>query len=341
MITFKAAVLEQLNSPLIISDVSFDDNNLQVGQVLVKILSSGLCGAQLQEIEGLKGNEKFLPHLLGHEGCGIVEKIGPGVTTCKKWDKVILHWRKGAGIEAPFPQYQFKGRTISSGKVTTLSEYAVVSENRLTSVRSNVDNHLCTLLGCGLSTALSTVNKVADIKIGESVLVLGCGGVGTAIVKACAMVSAGFILGVDRSEVSREITMIDSQVVYRNDIVDWCDLKFDCVIDTTGSMELVSRCLPYLTDRGRVILVSQPKAYSGIILTSPANLFLGEGQVIRTTQGGSVDPQSDFPRYIKALQKNNSWRKLISREVTLDGINEAVTDLRNGIGGRTIINFHE
>ena len=120
----KAAVLEKINSPLTVGEVELTD--LQVGQVLVKILVSGICGAQLHEIKGHKGNEKFLPHLMGHEGCGIVEQLGPGVTTVKVGDKVVMHWRPGSGIEAPFPSYVFNGKKMSSGKVTTLSEYSIV-----------------------------------------------------------------------------------------------------------------------------------------------------------------------------------------------------------------------
>src|SRR3990167_9037879 len=140
----KAAILEEINGPLTIGEVTLTD--LLFGQVLVKILVSGICGSQLQEIEGNKGNAKFVPHLLGHEGCGIVEKIGDGVTTVKKGDKVVMHWRKGDGIESDFPSYVFKGKKISSGKVTTFSEYAIVSENRLTAVPKDIPDDLCALL---------------------------------------------------------------------------------------------------------------------------------------------------------------------------------------------------
>ena len=74
----RAALLEKINEPLAIREVELSE--LEVGQVLVKVLVSGLCGAQLHEIRGHKGNEKFLPHPMGHEGCGIVEEVGPGVT---------------------------------------------------------------------------------------------------------------------------------------------------------------------------------------------------------------------------------------------------------------------
>ena len=99
----KAAVLETINHPLSIREVELTD--LKVGQVLIKIIVSGLCGAQLHEIRGHKGNAKFLPHLMGHEGCGIVESVGPGVTTVKVGDKVVMHWRPGTGIEAPPPTF--------------------------------------------------------------------------------------------------------------------------------------------------------------------------------------------------------------------------------------------
>ena len=104
----KAAVLEKINSPLVIKEVGLTP--LKVGQVKVRVLVSGLCGSQLQEIAGLKGNEKFLPHLLGHEGCGIVEGVGQGVSNVKPGDKVVMHWRPGSGIEAEFPKYKLNGR---------------------------------------------------------------------------------------------------------------------------------------------------------------------------------------------------------------------------------------
>ena len=97
----KAAVLEKIDAPLTVRDVELTE--LKFGQVLVKVLVSGLCGAQLHEIRGHKGNAKFLPHLMGHEGCGIVEEVGLGVTTVKPGDKVVMHWRLGEGMEAPIP----------------------------------------------------------------------------------------------------------------------------------------------------------------------------------------------------------------------------------------------
>ena len=93
----KAAILEALNKPLVIADVGLTP--LLYVQVLFKNIVTGICGAQLEEIKGNKGNGGFVPHLLGHEACGIVEEVGGGVLKVKKGDKVCLHWRKGEGIE--------------------------------------------------------------------------------------------------------------------------------------------------------------------------------------------------------------------------------------------------
>src|SRR5690348_7075385 len=128
----KAAVLVELNQPLILADLEVPA--LDVGQVLVDVRCSGICGAQLGEIAGVKGPDKFLPHLLGHEGGGVVLQVGPGVTHVKPGDHVVMHWRKGAGIHARTPQYGWDGRTVNAGWVTTFQERAIVSENRVTPI---------------------------------------------------------------------------------------------------------------------------------------------------------------------------------------------------------------
>lgn len=335
----KAAILTEINQPLIVDEVGLTD--LQIGQVLIKVLMSGLCGAQLQEIRGEKGNAKFLPHLIGHEGCGIVQALGPGVTRVKIGDKVILHWRKGQGIEAPFPTYTYNGKSMSSGKVTTLSEYTIASENRLTPVPAETPDELCALLGCGLSTALGTINNDAKIKFGESVLIIGCGGVGINLIQGAKLASAGDIYAVDITEEKRDIVTQFGATYYnlttQNEELE--EIKnIDCIIDTTGIMSLVSTVLPNLSNRGRVIIVSQPKQDSSITFTKPGNFFLGEGQSISSTQGGKVDPSVDFAKYIKLYQKGYlKIDKLVTHTLSLEEINTAIELVKNGKAGRILI----
>lgn len=334
----KAAILEQIDRPLVIAEVE-PANPLLIGQVLVKILVSGLCGAQLQEIRGDKGNAKYVPHLLGHEGCGEVVEIGPGVSKIQVGDRVILHWRKGDGIEAPFPEYIYKGKKITSGKITTLSEYSIVSENRLTKVSPTTSPDLCALLGCALSTALGIIDNDAQIKLGERVAVLGCGGVGLSIIQGAILAGAVSVLGIDSSYAKQ--TLVENHGgKFLNSNCDTIATEVDCIIDTTGSMELVSRWIPLLSNTGRIIIVSQPKANSNLTITQPGLFFRGEGIRISTTQGGKVNPSTDLQRYIRLYEKMRiHLAKTITHRFRLDDINLAVDVLRRGEAGRILIDL--
>src|SRR3970040_555290 len=123
--TFKAAVLVELNKPLVLAELEMPET-LGFGQVLVKVAYSGICGAQLNEIEGAKGPDRFLPHLLGHEATASVVEVGEGGTRVGPADVVCCHWRRGSGLQAPTPVYESAsfGRA-NAGWVTTLAEYSV------------------------------------------------------------------------------------------------------------------------------------------------------------------------------------------------------------------------
>jgi len=338
---FKAAILSELNKPLIISEI--ESTELKIGQVLIKILMSGLCGAQLQEISGFKGNGNFLPHLMGHEGCGIVEEIGPGVSTVKVGDKVVMHWRKGDGIESDFPTYIYNGKKMSSGKVTTISEYSVVSENRLTSVPQETPEELCSLLGCGLTTALGVINNEANVKFGESVMVIGCGGVGLNLIQGASLASAYPIYSVDVVENKKDLTVSLGATTYINTLVDDIGVvlgenKVDVIIDTTGNSEVIKMGLKFLSGNGRFILVGQPKPEQEIVIPTANKMFDGVGKTIQATQGGRTNPNEDIPRYVN-LEKSGKLdvKKLITHYFDLNDINNAFELLKSGKAGRIMI----
>lgn len=335
----KAAVLAELNSDLKVADVQLTP--LKVGQVLVKVLVSGICGSQLHEIAGNKGNGNFLPHLMGHEGCGIVQEIGEGVTNVKVGDKVVMHWRKGSGIESPFPTYIYENKTISSGKVTTLSEYSIVSENRLTKVPQDTPPEFCAILGCALSTALGIIDNEVDLKFGESIAIVGCGGVGLNLIQAAAMKSACPIIAVDNNENKKEMCIqAGANHFYTN--ASEIKQKVDVVIDTTGVPAVISQGVSLLSNNGRMILVGQPNPRQSIEMPNALNLFNGNGQSIKATQGGKTDPQEDIPRYVK-LHKQGLLNvdKLITHTFDLEQINEAFDLLKSGNAGRIMIKIAE
>src|SRR5262249_39198453 len=124
-----AAVLVETSQPLVLADLEIPA--LRPGQVLVEIAYSGVCHTQVLEWRGYRGEDRYLPHCLGHEGSGIVRDVGPGIAKVKPGDRVILSWIKGSGADVPGSIYRWNGRTVNAGAITTFSRYAVISENRL------------------------------------------------------------------------------------------------------------------------------------------------------------------------------------------------------------------
>ena len=341
----RAAILESLNSPLIVKEIEL--TSLQFGQVLVRILVSGICGSQLQEIKGNKGNEKFLPHLMGHEGAGIVVEIGSGVKNVKPGDKVVMHWRPGIGIEANFPSYIFHGKSISGGKVTTLSDFSIVSENRITKVPNDIPNDLVALLGCGLTTALGTINNETNLKFGESAIVAGCGGVGLNLLQTLTMASANPIIGVDIFEAKRSLALANGADYFINStIISLKDgankilngRKVDIAIDTTGSVAVLDVLASLLSDNGRLIMIGQPDPKMTLNISNVQSLFGSKGKIIKTTQGGMTNPSEDIPRYIELFRAGKlKYSNSVTHRFALADVNEGFKVLRSGTGGRVLI----
>src|SRR5258707_11068672 len=127
-----AAILVEQRQPLVIDEVGLPP--LGYGQVLVDIKVSRICGSQIGEIDGVKGPDRYLPHLLGHEGGGTVLETGPEVKRVKVGDRVVLHWRPGRGIEAQPPIYDWNGRKTSAGCITAFNRYSIISPKHLTPV---------------------------------------------------------------------------------------------------------------------------------------------------------------------------------------------------------------
>lgn len=333
----RAALLTRLNAPLELADI--EPHPLQYGQVLVKMLCAGICGAQLQEISGAKESGP-MPHPLGHEGCGIVQEIGVGVSTVRVGDKVVLHWRKGDGIESDFPLFQGAGyspetaRIISGGKVTTFSEYTVVSENRCTAVPMDTPDELCAMLGCGLSTAIGTIESEAKLLMGESVLIIGCGGLGLNLILAARLRLAKVVVAVDSVFQKSRAAYDAGATFFVTDIDD--TTNFDVVIDTSGNADAIARGIAHLAPSGRFIMVGQPSG--DVLLRNARSMFDGEGKTIKATQGGGFRPHLDIKRYVDAYNAGRfSIDGLISHRLPLERINEGIDLVRSGQAGRVLI----
>ena len=340
----KAAILVEQNTPLVVADVILPER-LSFGQVLVKVHYSGICGAQINEIEGAKGPDKFLPHLLGHEGSGIVMEIGAGVKTVKKGDHVVMHWRPSDRLQSETPSYSWNGQRVNAGWVTTFNEYAVVSENRLTTIPENFDMKLAPLFGCAVTTAMGVINNDAQLKIGQSVVIFGLGGVGVNIVQAADMVSAHPIVGVDLFESKLEMARRfgathgfnsnktpDLGAEIRNIVGQ---NGADVVVDTTGNSRVIELAYELTHPDGKTVLVGVPRKGDNISIYS---LPLHFRKVLTGSHGGNAEPHVDIPRYVRLHHAGKlKLDGLITHEFRLDQINEAIEMLKNGRVGRCVI----
>ena len=338
-----AAVLVELNKPLEIVELDLPAV-LEPGQVLVKVHYSGICGSQLGEIDGAKGEDRFLPHLLGHEGSGTVLETGAGVRHVEVGDKVVLHWRKSLGIDSSTPVYNWNGRKVNAGCVTTFNECAVVSENRLTPIPQDSDLEVAALFGCAVTTGFGVVVNNARVKIGESVVVFGSGGVGLNIVQAAALVTAHPIIAVDlfdnRLELAKQ--MGATHIVNAADtdafaaIRDVCPDGVDAFIDNTGVPSIIEGGYQITKPRGRVTLVGVPRKSDDISIYS---LPLHFGKELRGSHGGETLPHEDIPRYRALFDAGRiKLRELVTDRYPLDQVNEAIGAMRSGeVSGRCLL----
>src|SRR6266571_4302074 len=199
----EAALLVQTGTPLVVAEIEIPV--LKPGQVLVEITYSGACGTQVMEWRGDKGEDKWVPHCLGHEGTGVVLETGSAVSKVKADDKVVLSWIKGSGIEAGGAVYDWDGRKVNAGGVTTFQRHAVVSENRLTQLPGELPMDVAVLLGCAAPTGMGAVYNVLRVQPGDAVAVFGTGGIGLNACMAAAFVGAMPVIGVDPSAQRREL----------------------------------------------------------------------------------------------------------------------------------------
>jgi S-(hydroxymethyl)glutathione dehydrogenase/alcohol dehydrogenase len=345
----KAAILTQTRAPLEIAELRMPER-LSFGQVHVRIHYSGICGAQLNEIEAAKGEDKFLPHLLGHEGSGTVVAVGEGVKRVKAGDRVVLHWRQSAGLQCEPPKYDWNGKTVNAGWVTTFNDEAIISENRLTVIPPDFPLHLAPLFGCAVTTAVGVVNNDAQIKIGQSVVIFGVGGVGLNIAQAAQMVSANPIVGVDlldsKLTMAREWGLThafnsrtegDALAAKIREIVGAAGA--DVVVDTTGNARVIEEAYNLTHADGRTILVGVPrKGDNASIYTLPLHFK----KILKGSHGGSVSPDIEIPRLIKLVAQNKMRLEgLVTHTFPLHQINEAIAALRSGEAARVMLSMRE
>jgi len=338
----KAAILVEQNAPLAVAEVEIP--SLTVGQVLVEVHYSGLCGKQMDEVTGKRGADPFLPHLLGHEGAGVVVEVGPGVQKVKPADHVVLHWMKGTGVDSTTPAFRRNGTVVNAGWVTTFSEYTVVSENRLTPIPKDIPSDVACLLGCAATTGLGIVFNDAVLKPGQSIAVFGVGGVGLNVVQAAALVNAYPILAIDLYDRKLEWALsfgATHTVQAGRDDLEPCLRRlsgasgFDVTVDTTGNSQVFQAAYNLTSRTGKTILAGVLHHQLPITIDAYPLHF---GRQIIGSHGGATQPDIDIPRYIELYRRGKlQLKEQITHRFCLDEINDALEVMRRGEAIRCVI----
>lgn len=340
-----AAVLTEINNPLQVEELIIPP--LKKGQVLVEVAYSGICHSQLNEIHGLKGEDKFLPHTLGHEGSGIVVEIGPDVTKVKPGDHVVLTWIKGGGHDVPSTKYSRKdGSIVNSGAISTFLTHAVISENRLVPITKDMPLKEAALLGCAIPTGAGIVLNSARVQPGSSVAVFGCGGIGiSAIIAASAIAKAKFIIAVDvvDQKLNYAIKLGATHIINaskEDSVKAIADLMggrgVDVTIECAGKKETMENAFMCIKDNGGLCVIAGNLPKGQKIKIDPFDLI--KGKRIVGTWGGETDPDRDIPLYVNSfLSGIINLRSLITLSHPLTNINEAIQKTESGQVGRCLI----
>ena len=340
-----AAVLTEQGKPLSIFDNVIIPKPKH-GQVLVKILYAGLCHSQLMEIDGKRGEDKYIPHMLGHEGIADVVEIGGGVTKVQPGDRVVLGWIKGSGLENVGTQYKTSDQSmvINAGHVTTFSEYAIVSENRITKKPQHTPDDLSVLYGCAVPTGLGMVLNAIPENEKATVAFIGLGGIGLSALLSAKIRSFEKVIAIDTNPEKLALALelgathvINPQTddilqsiknITNNSGVDYC-------FESAGSAKTIELGFDIIRRGGKCIFASHPAAHERISL-DPFELICGKK--IEGTWGGASIPDQDMEKFDSYFKQGLlPLEKLISKQYELKNINDAITDLKNRKIARALI----
>jgi S-(hydroxymethyl)glutathione dehydrogenase/alcohol dehydrogenase len=319
---------------------------LKPGQVLVEVAFAGVCHTQLLECRGFRGEDRFLPHCLGHEGSGVVQEIGPGVTRCRPGDRVALSWIKGPGADVSGTVYRWHDRQVNAGGVTTFARHTVVSENRVTVIPAELDLQDAALLGCAVATGVGAVVNTARVRAGQSVAVFGTGGVGLCAVAGARLAGAQPVVAIDASpdrlRIAQALGASHTVLAGQQDAVAavraHCPGGVDAAFEVCGKPEVTGQALQVVRPQGGVAVVVGNARHGEMLVIDPREF--NQGKRLLGTWGGDNIPDRDFPRYARLLQTGRlPLSPLHSPPFRLADINSALSALEQQQVARPLIDM--
>jgi S-(hydroxymethyl)glutathione dehydrogenase/alcohol dehydrogenase len=361
----RAAVLHEAGTPLSVEEVELDGP--RAGEVLVRVAAAGVCHSDLHLAEGHLGEGRW-PMVLGHEGAGVVEQVGPEVRAVAPGDRVAFCFVPACGacrfcvagkanLCAPAAKASWAGtlldgtsrlrtaagRTIQHFNfVSCFAERAVMPVGAVVRVPDGLELWRAALLGCGAVTGFGAVRNAARVAPGDSVCVIGCGGIGLQIITAARLAGAHPIVSVERDAGKRELAVAhgaaeavdpaatDTVAAVRTLVRGGVDHAFEAV----GLPVTIRQAWDVLRPGGTAVVVGI--APQGVEVAVPALELLSE-KALKGSYYGSGDPAAHL-RELAALAAEGAFSvdDVVSHVTDLDGIDDAFARMRRGEGARTI-----
>lgn len=362
-----AAVARTQGAPLTIEELDLDD--LRHGEVRVRMVATGICHTDAIVRDGVYPTP--LPAVLGHEGAGVVEAIGEGVTSVAPGDHVVLaaaycghctRCRRGEMaycenlMAADFGGRRLDGSTALSSDGEPISSHffgqssfathANVVEESVVKVPSDVPLEHLAPLGCGFNTGAGTVLNELRPEIGSSLAVFGTGAVGAAALMAAKVADCSTIIAVDvhdsRLEMARELGATHVVNSREQDLGQALaeiigDRGVDYVVDTTGRPELLRAAADAIAVRGTVALVGA--AHPGTEVSFEVGASLVKGWTFKTVVQGSSVPQTFLPRMIELWRAGRFPVDKLIKDYSLDQINQGFADSADGSTIKPVVVF--
>ncbi|MFG1931946.1 S-(hydroxymethyl)mycothiol dehydrogenase [Mycobacterium sp. NPDC048908] len=328
--------------------------------VVVRVQACGVCHTDLTYRDG--GINDEFPFLLGHEAAGVVESVGSAVTHVEVGDFVVLNWRAVCGdcraCKRGRPWYCFdtfnasKPMTLTDGTELTpalgigaFADKTLVHEGQCTKVDPNADPAVVGLLGCGVMAGLGAAVNTGNVSRGDSVAVIGCGGVGDAAIAGARLAGASPIIAIDRDakklQIARELGAthtIDASKVDAVEAVQELTGGFgaDVVIDAVGRPETWKQAFYARDLAGTVVLVGVPTP--DMTLEMPLIDFFSRGGALKSSWYGDCLPERDFPTLVDLYQQGRlPLDKFVSERIKLDQVEDAFTTMHRGEVLRSVV----
>lgn len=366
----KAAVAWGPNQPLSIEEVDLDGP--KEGEVLVRIVASGVCHTDAYTLSGVDPEGVF-PVILGHEGAGIVEEVGPGVTSLKKGDHVIPLYtpecreckfcKSGkTNLCQKIRETQGKGlmpdgttRFSKDGKpiyhymgTSTFAEYTVVAEISLAKIDPEAPLDKVCLLGCGVTTGIGAVLNTAKVEKGSNVAVFGMGGIGLSVIQGAKMAGANKIIAIDINDAKFEMAkqfgatdFINPNKIEGNvtdEVIKLADGGADYSFECVGNVKLMRQALECCHKGwGESVIIGVAGAGEEIS-TRPFQLVTG--RVWKGSAFGGVKGRTELPGYVDKYMKGEiKIDELVTYTMPIEEINKAFDYMHEGKAIRSVVTF--